>query len=284
MGNSESFDLISISDNTNKNTLRKKPVAQYQHTQSISSSSKTITSFDLNGIFRRINDDYEAEKAKASINRTKSSAAAVILCNPESINQQTIEEPTDQTLSKALLLEDKTESVNSRASFESSGSDSDYVDRRLSDLDLITVPDKHFVSVTLTKSDQVDQVTSDELVESLHKEESVPDEVVEEVVPELLEPEVIKEVENVDEVAIIEDEVDIINLEDKEEVVVVEEKVNDYSLHTLESESDLSETSELSCDNEGALLEAEIQLDTVASPPEEHEIEKKDCEEDQKSR
>lgn len=69
MGNSESFDLLSISEY--KNSTKKKHATHHLNSQFISPSLNSITSFDLNGIFRRLSDDINDFKTIEPIEKTK---------------------------------------------------------------------------------------------------------------------------------------------------------------------------------------------------------------------
>lgn len=144
MGNSESFDLINIPENPQSNPKNKnkkynhkasrKRAVHHHHSQTISSSLKSITSFDLNGIFRKINEEqntYHPEKKSAAVITAKIIASAPPL-----------EEPLSQ------LEEIPITATESSSESESSN----YIERKIQEVEDMTVPvERKLISVTLTK-------------------------------------------------------------------------------------------------------------------------------------
>jgi len=128
MGNSESFDLISISDLKNSTGTRKKHATHHQHTQSISASINSITSFDLNGIFRRLSDDNADFRTSE---KTKAESTTKDISKPES--------PEPATNSQDISLT----------------SESDYVEKIAADLKSVDMPLKDFSLVSLKTGETI---------------------------------------------------------------------------------------------------------------------------------
>ncbi len=182
MGNSESFDLISISDLKNSTGTRKKHATHHQHTQSISASINSITSFDLNGIFRRLSDDNAdfrtSEKTKAE------STTKGLISNQDEISKPQSPEPATNSQDISLT------------------SESDYVEKISADLKIVDMPLKDFSLVSLKTG------------ETIGDGEEEPAQV------QLTDAtEVIKKVETVEVVIVNSEEEDIIALDDKEQTV-----------------------------------------------------------------
>lgn len=144
MGNSESFDLINIPENPQqpntkhkrKHQSKKRP-SHHHHSQTISSSLKSITSFDLNGIFRKINEEQN------SYHPDRKSAQAITM--PKVIASAPPQpEPAPEPEQDALAKESRPSShcTDSSESSESSSTQSNYVESKIQEV----------ISVTLTKS------------------------------------------------------------------------------------------------------------------------------------
>lgn len=170
MGNSESFDLITISDQNQKHnkTIKKKPT-HHHHSQTISNSLKTITSFDLNGIFRKINEesnDYHPEKK----NKMQTTAPPPPSSPETKVNDITTANETGKNLE--TKREEKSEEVAySQSSSESS--EPEYIEQKLQEVENMNVPETKFLSVTLTKSTDNLQNTSDVVKPDDINEESI---------------------------------------------------------------------------------------------------------------
>lgn len=209
MGNSESFDLIDIPENPpntkhkHKHQSKKKP-SHHHHSQTISSSLKSITSFDLNGIFRKINEEqnnYHPDKKSAAIKIAEVIASAPPQPEPDA-------EPTAEESTRPLSCTDTSESESTN---------SNYVESKIQEIESMAVPEKRLISVTLTKG-----------VDNSAESESTPK-------SDETESEKPSSVEAVKEVgAFIVDEIeneDIINL-DKDESQVEPQQKADIELQT----------------------------------------------------
>ncbi len=180
MGNSESFDLINISDLKNSTpTTRKKHATHHQHSQSISSSVNSITSFDLNGIFRRLSDDNTDFRAFE-----KSNATAAKDFGQDEISKS--ESPEPIAISHNISL----------------SSDSDYVEKIETHIKGVDMPLANNSLASLSKNANIK--SDEEDVKQVQLTDAT---------------EIIKKVETVEVVILHDDDEDIIALDDKEHKV-----------------------------------------------------------------
>lgn len=172
MGNSESFDLINIPENPqqqqqpntkqkHKHQSKKKRPSHHHHSQTISSSLKSITSFDLSGIFRKINEEqnnYHPDKKFSGQPITVAKVVASAPPQPEPVPEQ-----------DALFKESRPSShcTDSSEASESS-TQANYVESKIQEV----------ISVTLTKSadnsepEPTTTTTSDLIPDDDHETES----------------------------------------------------------------------------------------------------------------
>lgn len=241
MGNSESFDLISTSDQ--KNSSKKKTATHHQNSQSISSSLNKITSFDLNGIFRRLSDDISDYKVEKNVKKNK-------LVTPTAPPPPS---PPEPHFTNKSIQQDKTEPSISEPTYSQASSDaseSDYVERKLQELEYINVSEKKFVTVTLTKNDEL--VQEEEMkIEAVTEPKQRPEhqsndknEIVDEKTLSLKDTD--DKLDDSEAVTSVEDDVDIINLEDKEQDPIDK----DSSVDNPETEPNLELNSETAANDE----------------------------------
>lgn len=109
MGNSESFDLLSISEY--KNSTKKKHATHHLNSQFISPALNSITSFDLNGIFRKLSDDITDFKT-APIDTAKKNSSSVKVSNDKINLVVKTEAVAGQLKAEQVIDEVKEECIN----------------------------------------------------------------------------------------------------------------------------------------------------------------------------
>jgi hypothetical protein len=252
MGNSESFDLVTFPEQNNqqnqqnkknqkkqkqKNSNNKKP-SHHQHSQTITSSLKTITSFDLNGIFRKISEENNEHYPEKKIDTNELIATAP---PPDS---EIITEPSETSDSRP----------SSRT--ESSESDCSYVEQKMQEVERMSVLEKEFVSVTLTKCvENSPEIAPTEAKPYEQNEESDSSETIQQTSEEV-EVVIVKEIENEDIINLDKDEIEMEQQEKNGEETSEpnkDEENNEITADTLEYESEVKiviKTEELEVEEE----------------------------------